>query len=65
MKAVVQRVTGAGVSVDGNVCGSIGKGLCVLLGVETDDGGKDLEYDISVNGGCEPYTMAITVKYKG
>ena len=42
MRAVVQRVTDASVSVDGKVCGSVGKGLCVLLGVETDDGDKDL-----------------------
>ena len=46
MRAVVQRVTDANVSVDGRVCGSVGKGLCVLLGVETDDGDKDLEYII-------------------
>ena len=46
MRAVVQRVTDASVSVDGKVCGSVGKGLCVLLGVETDDGDKDLEYII-------------------
>ncbi len=46
MRAVVQRVTDACVSVDGKVCGSAGKGLCVLLGVETDDGDKDLEYMI-------------------
>ena len=46
MRAVVQRVTEARVSVDGEVKGSAGAGLCVLLGVETDDGDKDLEYMI-------------------
>jgi D-tyrosyl-tRNA(Tyr) deacylase len=51
MRAVVQRVTDASVSVDGKVCGSVGKGLCVLLGVETDDGDKDLEYIIDKAAG--------------
>lgn len=37
MRAVVQRVTGASVSVDGAVVGRIGRGLCVLLGVTHDD----------------------------
>ena len=46
MRAVVQRVTEARVSVDGEIKGSSGPGLCVLLGVETDDGDKDLEYMI-------------------
>ena len=46
MRAVVQRVTEARVSVDGEIKGSAGAGLCVLLGVETDDGDKDLEYMI-------------------
>lgn len=32
MRAVVQRVTTAEVSVDGSVVGAIGPGLCVLLG---------------------------------
>ena len=37
MRAVVQRVSRAGVTVDGNTVGSIGAGLLVLLGVaETD-----------------------------
>ena len=46
MRAVVQRVTEARVSVDGEIKGYAGAGLCVLLGVETDDGDKDLEYMI-------------------
>ncbi|MBQ8623961.1 MAG: D-tyrosyl-tRNA(Tyr) deacylase [Oscillospiraceae bacterium] len=38
MKAVVQRVTRASVSVDGEIVGKIGKGYLVLLGVgEGDD----------------------------
>lgn len=37
MKAVVQRVTRASVSVDGAVVGEVGTGLLVLLGVTHDD----------------------------
>jgi D-tyrosyl-tRNA(Tyr) deacylase len=38
VRAVVQRVSHAQVSVDGSVVGRIGRGLCVLLGVgPTDD----------------------------
>lgn len=33
MRALVQRVTRAHVTVDGEVVGSIGPGLCVLIGV--------------------------------
>ena len=38
MRAVVQRVTQASVSVDGRLVGSIGQGQLVLLGVGHDDG---------------------------
>lgn len=38
MRAVVQRVTSASVRVDEEVVGSIGPGLCVLVGVTHDDG---------------------------
>ena len=38
MRAVVQRVTSASVSVDGAVVGAIGAGVLVLLGVTHDDG---------------------------
>lgn len=38
MRALVQRVTRASVSVDGGLIGEIGPGLCVLVGVtHTDD----------------------------
>ncbi len=37
MRAVIQRVSEASVSVDGKAVGSIGKGLMVLLGVASDD----------------------------
>lgn len=37
MKAVVQRVTRASVTVDGAVVGSIDAGLCVLVGITHDD----------------------------
>lgn len=37
MRAVVQRVTEASVTVDGATVGAIGHGLCVLVGVTHDD----------------------------
>jgi D-tyrosyl-tRNA(Tyr) deacylase len=37
VRAVVQRVSGARVLVDGEVVGEVGEGLCVLLGVATSD----------------------------
>lgn len=37
MRVVLQRVTSASVTVDGNVCGKIGKGYLVLLGVGEGD----------------------------
>ncbi len=37
MRAVVQRVSHASVTVDGEVTGAIGRGLCVLVGVTHDD----------------------------
>lgn len=44
MRAVLQRVTGARVSVEGQVVGSIGPGLVVLLGVAADDDLHDAHY---------------------
>src|SRR5215471_11058274 len=44
MRAVVQRVTRASVTVDGKIVGEIGKGLVVLLGIARDDTKLDAAY---------------------
>ena len=41
MRAVLQRVTRASVSVDGEIISAIGPGLVVLLGVARDDGPEE------------------------
>ena len=44
MRCVVQRVTEASVSVDGEVVGAIGPGLMALIGVSGEDTDADLKY---------------------
>ena len=44
MRAVVQRVTSARVTVADRVVGEIGRGLLVLLGIAGSDGRTDVEY---------------------
>jgi D-aminoacyl-tRNA deacylase len=44
MRAVVQRVSEASVTVEGRVAGSIGAGVCVLLGVAQGDSAADAEW---------------------
>ncbi len=44
MRAVVQRVTRARVTVNDDVAGEIGEGLAVLLGVGAGDGPGDVAY---------------------
>ena len=43
MKAVIQRVTRASVTVDGELISSIGSGLMILLGVAQGDTQRDAE----------------------
>lgn len=44
MRAVIQRVTRASVTVDGNVTGSIQTGLLVLIGIEDADNTADISW---------------------
>ncbi len=44
MKALIQRVSEAQVTVDGQTVGQISAGMLVLLGVEQGDGDRDLGY---------------------
>ena len=44
MRLVIQRVSQAEVKVEGKKVGSIGEGLLVLLGIESDDASSDVEW---------------------
>lgn len=44
MKALVQRVTSASVSVSGNIVGQINRGLVVFLGIARDDSEEGARY---------------------
>ena len=44
MKAVIQRVSKASVTVDGKIIAKIGSGLLILLGIENKDGQEDIEW---------------------
>ncbi|PVD16578.1 D-tyrosyl-tRNA(Tyr) deacylase [Mesotoga sp. Brook.08.105.5.1] len=44
MRAVVQRVSKAKVTVSGRITGEIDKGLLVLVGIGRDDDGSDVEW---------------------
>ncbi|CAD6187031.1 unnamed protein product [Caenorhabditis auriculariae] len=46
MKAVIQRVTKASVTVGNDVISSIGRGVCVLVGVSKDDTEEDMDFII-------------------
>ena len=43
MKIVLQRVKRAWVEVDGKTVGEIGRGICLLVGVEKGDGPDDVD----------------------
>jgi D-aminoacyl-tRNA deacylase len=44
MRAVIQRVTKASVTIDGKLHSGIGEGLLVLLGIEDADTAEDIEW---------------------
>ncbi|XP_073484070.1 D-aminoacyl-tRNA deacylase 1 isoform X1 [Aquarana catesbeiana] len=44
MRAIIQRVTQASVTVGEEQVSSIGRGICVLLGISVEDTQKDIDY---------------------
>ena len=44
MKAVIQRVSEASVTIDGKITAEIQKGLLVLIGIEDADGADDIQW---------------------
>jgi D-aminoacyl-tRNA deacylase len=44
MRAVIQRVNSASVTINEKVCSKISKGLLVLLGIEENDNDTDIEW---------------------
>lgn len=44
MKAVIQRVSEASVTVDGQIVGKIGKGLMLLVGIDEEDRQSDADW---------------------
>ena len=44
MRAVIQRVSSASVTIDGSVKSTIGPGLLILLGIGNEDGPEDIEW---------------------
>ncbi|WP_446051827.1 D-aminoacyl-tRNA deacylase, partial [Zobellia laminariae] len=44
MRAIIQRVSRASVTVDGKIISEIQNGLLILLGIEDADGQEDIEW---------------------
>jgi D-aminoacyl-tRNA deacylase len=44
MRAVIQRVKSASVTVEGKILSCINFGLCCLIGIEADDGPEDMDF---------------------
>ncbi len=58
MRAIIQRVTQASVSVDGQVVSRIESGLLVLLGVEQGDAQRDADYLAEKTAGLRIFSDA-------
>ena len=55
MRAVVQRVNEASVTVGSDIVGSIGRGLLVYLGAAQGDEAKDVQYTVDKIAGLRVY----------
>ncbi len=55
MKSVIQRVTGACVTVEGEIISAISHGLLVLLGIHQDDKDEDMEWMVKKIAGLRVF----------
>ena len=71
MRAVVQRVARASVTIDGKEVAAIGKGFLILLGVTHEDGSEQADFlaqkcagylDAALNPDFDPHRKAISEK---
>ena len=62
MRAVLQRVSQASVTVDGQVIGEIGKGVMVLFGMLGTDDDKTIEYMLDKVVNLRIFEDAMTFK---
>jgi D-aminoacyl-tRNA deacylase len=56
VRIVLQRVSSALVRVDGSVIGSIGRGLCLLVGVASGDGYHDVDVAVDKIAGLRVFS---------
>jgi D-tyrosyl-tRNA(Tyr) deacylase len=56
VKALLQRVTGASVSIGGEVVGEIGQGLVVFVGVAEGDSDRDIDYLVQKTAGLRIFS---------
>ena len=59
MRAVIQRVSNASVTIDGSIKSSIGQGMLILLGVEDRDSQEDVEWLVRSISGESVHTICI------
>ena len=59
MRAVIQRVCSASVTVDGAVKGAIGPGLLVLLGVGHEDTQEDMDWLVKKIAGLRIFAEGV------
>ena len=52
MKAIIQRVSGAAVAVDGKTVGEVSKGFLILLGVAQGDDEKEAQVLADKSADC-------------